>query len=75
MKAEQFGKIAQEAGADVFVIQSTVTTVKHYSTEYEAVDFCKLRKQIEIPIIIGNCVTYETTLELMETYYRQLCNL
>ena len=67
MKAEQFGKIAQDAGADVFVIQSTVTTVKHYSTEYEVVDFCKLRKQIEIPLIIGNCVTYETTLELMET--------
>jgi len=66
MKAEKFGKIAQEAGADVFVIQSTVTTVKHYSTEYEVVDFCKLRKQIEIPLIIGNCVTYDTTLELMQ---------
>ena len=66
-KAERFGKIAQEAGADVFVIQSTVTTVKHYSTEYEVVDFYKLRKQIEIPLIIGNCVTYDTTLELMET--------
>jgi IMP dehydrogenase len=67
MKAGHFGKIAQEAGADVFVVQSTVTTAKHYSTEYETVDFFKLRQQIEIPLIIGNCVTYETTLELMET--------
>jgi len=67
MKAAHFGKIAQEAGADVFVVQSTVTTVKHYSTEYETVDFFKLRRQIDIPLIIGNCVTYETTLELMET--------
>jgi len=67
MKAEHFGKIAQEAGADVFVVQSTVTTAKHYSTEYETVDFFKLRRHIGIPLIIGNCVTYETTLELMET--------
>ncbi len=67
MKAGHFGKIAQEAGADVFVVQSTVTTVQHYSTEYETVDFFDLRRQIDIPLIIGNCVTYETTLELMET--------
>jgi IMP dehydrogenase len=67
MKAERFGQIAQEAGADIFVVQSTVTTVRHYSTEYEIVDFYKLRKLIDIPLIIGNCVTYDTTLELMDT--------
>jgi IMP dehydrogenase len=31
-KAERFGAIAQEAGADIFVIQSTVSTVEHIST-------------------------------------------
>jgi len=67
MRAERFGQIAQEAGADVFVVQSTVTTVRHYSTEYETVDFYKLRKQITIPLIIGNCVTFDATVELMET--------
>src|SRR6187399_401999 len=35
-KAEQFGRIAQEAGADVFVVQSTVSTVEHISTEYKS---------------------------------------
>ncbi len=29
-KAEQYGAIAQEAGADVFVVQSTVSTVRHH---------------------------------------------
>lgn len=33
-KAAAYGKIAEEAGADVFVVQSTVSTVKHISTEY-----------------------------------------
>ncbi len=66
-KAEKYGKIAEEAGADILVVQSTVTTVKHISTEYEIVDFAKLSKEISIPIIVGNTVTYKATLELMET--------
>ncbi len=66
-KAERFGPIAQEAGADLFVVQSTVLTVKHLSSEYKVLDlddFC--RRIMRIPVIVGNCVTYETTLELME---------
>ncbi len=66
-KADRFGKIAQDAGCDVFVVQSTVTTVRHISTEYKTLDFHKFCKSVKMPVIIGNCVTYETTLELMET--------
>ncbi|MBI4352629.1 MAG: GuaB3 family IMP dehydrogenase-related protein [Candidatus Omnitrophica bacterium] len=66
-KAEAFGKIAQEAGCDIFVVQSTVTTVKHLSTEYKTLDFHQFCKSMKMPVIIGNCVTYETTLELLET--------
>lgn len=66
-KAEKYGKIAQEAGADVFVVQSTVTTVKHISKSYKVVDFKKFIKGMDIPVILGNCVTYKVALELMET--------
>src|SRR5271156_4862160 len=31
-KAERFAAIAQEAGADLFIVQSTVSTVKHISS-------------------------------------------
>lgn len=64
-RAERFGKIAQESGADVFVIQSTVSTVKHISKEYQALDIKKFNKSIKIPVIIGNCVGYEVAYELM----------
>jgi IMP dehydrogenase len=64
-RAEKFGKIAQEAGADIFVVQSTVSTVKHVSKEYNALDIKKFCKSMEIPVIIGNCVSYEVALELM----------
>src|SRR5947208_1391044 len=58
-RAERFAQIAQEAGADVFVVQSTVTTARHIATEYTPVDLRKLKKSLAIPLIIGNVVTYE----------------
>jgi len=64
-RAEKFGKIAQDAGADIFVVQSTVSTVKHISNEYKALDIKKFCKSMKIPVIIGNCVSYEVALELM----------
>ena len=65
-RAERFAKIAEEAGADFFVVQSTVTTARHVATEYTPVDLKKLKRNLAIPLIIGNVVTYEACLELME---------
>ena len=65
-KAERFGAIAQEAGADVFVVQSTVSTVEHISTEYESLDLRKFCRDMRIPVIVGNTVTYDVTLAIME---------
>ncbi len=65
--AQNFSKIAIAGGADIFVVQSTVTTRKHISKEYKSLDLSKFCRATKIPVIIGNCVTYETTVELMET--------
>lgn len=65
--AQNFSKIAVSAGADIFILQSTVTTTSHISKEYKSLDLHKFCKALKVPVIIGNCVTYETTVELMET--------
>lgn len=65
-KAERFGAIAQEAGADIFVVQSTVSTVRHISTQYKSLDLGTFTKDMKIPVIVGNAVTYNVTLELMD---------
>ncbi len=65
--ADRFSKLAIAAGADMFVVQSTVTTTRHISKEYKTLDLYKFCKSTKIPVILGNCVTYETTLELMDT--------
>lgn len=64
-RAERFGKIAQDAGADIFVIQSTVSTVRHVSSEYKTLDLAKFCKSMKIPVVIGNTVGYDVTLEIM----------
>jgi IMP dehydrogenase len=65
--AERVGKIAAEAGADLFVIQGTVTTARFKSSKGQVIDLHKFCEKIKIPVIIGNCVTYSAALELMET--------
>jgi IMP dehydrogenase len=65
-KAEEFGKIAQDAGVDVFIVQSTVSTVRHISTQYKSLELAKFCQEMKAPIIIGNAVTYSVTLELMK---------
>jgi IMP dehydrogenase len=65
-KAERYGQIAQEAGADIFVVQSTVSTVRHVSNEYRSLDLAKLCKDLRCPVIVGNTVGFEVTLEIME---------
>ena len=66
-KAERFGAIAQDAGVDVFVVQSTVSTVRHISTEYKTLDLGSFCRGMKVPVIIGNTVTFNATRELMQT--------
>ena len=59
--------IAVEAGADIVVVQSTVTTARHMSSSYRGLVFSELCDTLKTPILVGNCVTYGAALELMET--------
>ena len=59
--------ITAEAGADILVVQSTVTSARHISKSYRGLIFEELRKSVPMPIIVGNCVSYSACLELMRT--------
>ena len=56
-----------EAGANILVVQSTVTTARHVSKSYRGLIFSDLVKQLPIPVIVGNCVSYSACRKLMET--------
>ena len=65
-RAERFGAIAEEAGADVFVVQSTVSTARHVSSEYKSLELERFCREMRIPVIVGNTVGFDATLEIME---------
>ena len=57
---------AVEAGADLVFVQSTVTTARHISKSYKGLVFSDLIKSLQIPVVVGNCVSYNVAMELME---------
>ena len=58
---------AVEAGVDIVVVQSTVTTARHESNSYRGLIFSDLISSLNVPVVVGNCVTYGVALELMVT--------
>ncbi len=66
-RTKRLAPLAAEAGADVIVVQSTVTTARHISRSERGLKFPELLEMVNVPVIVGNCVSYEVALELMET--------
>lgn len=66
--AHKYGKLAVEAGLDILVIQSTVTGTEHKSAAGGTnLDLKAFVKEIGVPVIVGNCVTYDAAYNLAET--------
>ena len=64
---KELAPIAAEAGADMIVVQSTVTTARHVSNSARGLRFPELLELLNVPVLVGNCVGYDVALELMET--------
>jgi len=66
--ADKYGPLAVEAGCDIIVVQSTVTGLEHRSAMgTPSLNLAKFCKKINVPVIVGNCVTYDTAYALLET--------
>lgn len=64
--ALRFKDVIKEAKPDLFFVQATVVSTKHIGPENsETLDLAKLCNELEIPVIVGNCVTYKVSLQLL----------
>ncbi len=64
--ALRFGAAVAEAGADLFFVQATVVSTDHQGPAgQETLDLASLCRDMGVPVVIGNCVTYDVALELM----------
>ncbi|MSQ26028.1 MAG: GuaB3 family IMP dehydrogenase-related protein [Dehalococcoidia bacterium] len=64
---KRLAAVAVEAGADIIVVQSTVTTARHISKSMKGLVISDLVQSIKAPVLVGNAVSYSSSLELMET--------
>ena len=64
---KRLAPLAVDAGADVLVVQSTVTTARHKSRSIRGLRLPELLEMVNVPVIVGNCATYDVALEIMET--------
>ncbi|MBD2521992.1 GuaB3 family IMP dehydrogenase-related protein [Nostoc sp. FACHB-133] len=65
--ASKYGEAVAKAGADLFFVQATVVSTAHLSPEsiipLDLAEFCR---SMPIPVVLGNCVTYDVTLNLLK---------
>jgi IMP dehydrogenase len=65
--AVQFARTVAEAGADMLFIQATVVSTAHLSPEsITPLDLASFCQEMPIPVVLGNCVTYDVALNLMK---------
>ncbi|MGY2726599.1 GuaB3 family IMP dehydrogenase-related protein [Thermostichus sp. OS-CIW-26] len=65
--AAEYGPLVAEAGGDLFFVQATVVSVHHKVPEgMELLDLARFCRSMPIPVVVGNCVTYDVALELMQ---------
>lgn len=64
---KKFASAIVEAGADILFVSSTVTTARHISKSQRGLILSELCSSIGIPVVVGNCVSYSSCLELMRT--------
>jgi len=64
---KRLAPVVAEAGADILVVASTVTSAKHVSKSTRGLIFEELCQSLDIPVIVGNCVSYSACLSLIRT--------
>lgn len=64
---EKYYNIAIDAGLDILVIQGTVVSAEHVSKTKTPLDLKKFIPECPVPVIVGGCASYSTSLHLMRT--------
>lgn len=64
---EKYYNIAIDAGLDILIIQGTVVSAEHVSKTKMPLDLKKFIPECPVPVIVGGCASYSTSLHLMRT--------
>jgi IMP dehydrogenase len=66
-RTKQFAKTVVESGVDMFVIRGTTVSAEHVSSQAEPLNLKEFIYELDVPVIVGGCATYQAALHLMRT--------
>jgi IMP dehydrogenase len=66
-RTKEFAKAVVDAGVDMFVIRGTTVSAEHVSAQAEPLNLKEFIYELDVPVIVGGCATYQAALHLMRT--------
>ncbi len=66
-RTQEFAKCVVDAGVDMFVIRGTTVSAEHVSSQAEPLNLKEFIYELDVPVIVGGCATYQAALHLMRT--------
>jgi len=64
--ARRWGPFCAEHGADVFLVQSQVSSARHLASGYDPLELSEFTRYMPIPVAVGNTTNAEAAYQLME---------
>ena len=64
--ARRFGPFCAEHGADLFLVQSQVSSARHLASGYDPLSLAEFTRFMPIPVAVGNTTSAEAAYQLME---------
>jgi IMP dehydrogenase len=64
--ARKFGPFCAEHGADLFLVQSQVSSARHLASGYDPLSLDEFTRYMPIPVAVGNTTNAEAAFALME---------
>jgi len=64
--ARRLGPLCAEYGADLFLVQSQVSSARHLATGYDPLELADFTRFMPIPVAVGNTTNAEAAFALME---------
>jgi IMP dehydrogenase len=64
---KEYAETVVDAGLDLFVIRGTTVSAEHVSGQAEPLDLTRFIYELDVPVIVGGCATYQAALHLMRT--------
>jgi IMP dehydrogenase len=66
-RVERYHELVLDAGLDVMVIQGTVISAEHVSSQGHVLNLKEFVSELGVPVVLGGCASYHTALHLMRT--------